>query len=185
MLGHSYQQCLKYDDVTPVSELPYGMWLRASPTKRRRTVDYKREEEIKICQHFKGTLRESKAKTKLNFHVGVRNLGFDEADPSNNDVVQVYENPIAGDAFEKGGSRLDQGVEIEGELVHNSRFLKRGRTDPVVKNNANDPIFDTIMLENSGNAQIAAFSYVNGGNLSSAVNDLSAVIGGDQTRRTQ
>lgn len=27
-LGHDYQQSFKYDDLTPISELPYGMWLR-------------------------------------------------------------------------------------------------------------------------------------------------------------
>ncbi|KNA16728.1 hypothetical protein SOVF_086500, partial [Spinacia oleracea] len=43
---HCYQQCPKYDDAIPESDLPYG-GLKTTPTKRRRGTDHRREEEVK------------------------------------------------------------------------------------------------------------------------------------------
>lgn len=189
-LGHSYQQCLKYDDVTPVSELPYGLFLRSSPTKRRENINYRREEEIKVCQEFKGTLRQNKAKAKLNFDVGVRDLCFDDGNTTKKGCMQVYENPSASDGMGKVGSSIDVEVEAVGDLTNNSRFLKRGRMEPVVQTtnfNKCDKalIYDTPMLESTSDTHNAPFSYVNGGMTSINANDISAVIGGDQSRRTQ
>ncbi|KAL2899918.1 Carnosine N-methyltransferase [Bienertia sinuspersici] len=36
IFGHSFHNCVHYDDSIPESELPYGFWLRASPTRKRR-----------------------------------------------------------------------------------------------------------------------------------------------------
>ncbi|KAL2942601.1 hypothetical protein RDABS01_030951, partial [Bienertia sinuspersici] len=66
-IGHSLNGCQHYDDSTPEGELPYGSWMRASPTKKRRTFDPKKEEERKLCQAFKGSLLEGKARMKLKF----------------------------------------------------------------------------------------------------------------------
>uniref|UniRef100_A0A803LVT3 Zinc knuckle CX2CX4HX4C domain-containing protein n=1 Tax=Chenopodium quinoa TaxID=63459 RepID=A0A803LVT3_CHEQI len=77
LLRHSYQHCEKYDDVTPFSELPYRKWLRGSPTRKRRNIDTRTEEEISLCREFKGSLRSLKVKTKLNFDSS-KEIGFVE-----------------------------------------------------------------------------------------------------------
>ncbi|KAL2935332.1 Cytoplasmic protein NCK2 [Bienertia sinuspersici] len=69
VFGHSYHGCMHYDDSVPESELPCGSWLRASPTRKRRVADQKIEEKRRMCQQFKGNLKEGKVKVKLNFEV--------------------------------------------------------------------------------------------------------------------
>ncbi|KNA21693.1 hypothetical protein SOVF_040780, partial [Spinacia oleracea] len=109
-LGHNYQQCLKYDDLTPVSELPYDMSLRGTPTRRRRTVDMRKEDEIKLCQEFQGSLKASKAKARLNFDRTVQHYGLNDGGRGGNEMVTVYENPIANEGVERGsGSNGNEG----------------------------------------------------------------------------
>ncbi|KAL2932560.1 hypothetical protein RDABS01_000298 [Bienertia sinuspersici] len=74
--GHNYQQCAKYDERIPISELPYGNWLRASPIRGKNYADHKKEEEIRVCQEFKGNLRAVKARAKLNFDNVITDKGL-------------------------------------------------------------------------------------------------------------
>ncbi|KAL2921664.1 hypothetical protein RDABS01_013155 [Bienertia sinuspersici] len=67
IFGHAYQSCNQYGDAVSECELPYGAWLRASLTWKRRTFDPKKEGERKICQAFCGALSEQRAKSKLTF----------------------------------------------------------------------------------------------------------------------
>lgn len=53
LFGHGYRDCSVYDDRMAVGELPYGGWMGASPTKRRRGNEYKKEEEKKLCSDLK------------------------------------------------------------------------------------------------------------------------------------
>ncbi|KAL2941280.1 hypothetical protein RDABS01_029630 [Bienertia sinuspersici] len=73
-LGHGYQQCEKYDDRMSTSELAYGPWLKASLTKRKGLTDHRREEERKVCQEFKGMLKATKARTRLQFKDQMREV---------------------------------------------------------------------------------------------------------------
>ncbi|KAL2941022.1 Deoxyribose-phosphate aldolase [Bienertia sinuspersici] len=71
IFGHSFHNCVRYEDSIPESELPYGVWLRASPTRKRRGGDQRMEEEKKLCQAFKGSLQGGMVKSRLNFDIGL------------------------------------------------------------------------------------------------------------------
>ncbi|KMS96531.1 hypothetical protein BVRB_8g202020 [Beta vulgaris subsp. vulgaris] len=148
-LGHNYSQCMKYDDVTPISELPYGLWLRGTPTRKKRTVDSKKEEEIRLCKEFRGNLIANKAKAKLNFDDVVPNQGFDERRMNVGGAVAVYENPMA----DGGGAVGDGGVGGERILgIGEERLLKRGRKEAVTRQsvhltNEKKIIFDAPMYD--------------------------------------
>ena len=186
-LGHNYSQCLKYDDVTPVSELPYGLWLRGTPTRRKRTVDSKKEEEIRMCQEFRGNLRASKAKAKLNFNDVVPNLGFEERRMNAGGVVAVYENPMADDGVSLGA------VVMGGERVLGSgeeRLLKRGRKEVATRqsvpmNKEKEANYDAPMYDVPINLNCPSSSVIHEDSLMVPNDVVSAVIGGDQSRRVQ
>ncbi|KAL2938131.1 hypothetical protein RDABS01_021580 [Bienertia sinuspersici] len=63
--GQTFQQCEKYGDNIAMFEFPYDNCVRASPTRKRNLVNNK--EENRTCQEFKGTLKASKEKMKLDF----------------------------------------------------------------------------------------------------------------------
>lgn len=185
-LGHNYQQCIKYDDVTPVAELPYGMWMRGSPTRRRRTVDFRKEEEIKLCQEFQGSLRASKVKAKLNFDKNSEGLGFEDRNKANKGVVTVYDNPIAGEEVARGIGSSETGMGLMGS---DARLLKRGRNDIGSSKKTqfveNAPIFDTPMYETSVAPHNTSFPRMDGSAVNATFTESSAAIGEDQCRRSQ
>ncbi|KAL2904999.1 Midasin [Bienertia sinuspersici] len=140
-LGHGYQQCEKHDDSLPVAELPYGNWMRASPTRKKLSVDQKKEEEKRICQEFRGGLRASRVRTKLNFdkQEGMKNLNLESESGQQNLKVRALTN----------NSSIVRRLETEEGIILNkksgdnlvdSRISKRGRTEREAY--GSDPIFD-------------------------------------------
>ncbi|KAL2921947.1 hypothetical protein RDABS01_013438 [Bienertia sinuspersici] len=149
-LGHGYQQCDKYADRIPVSELPYGNWMRASPIRKRNFGDHKKEEEKKICQEFKGELVASKTRMKLDFdnHKDSKSLGFDASSSSTSKTV-AFTNPMATGL----GARKQT---MDGEPDKTKLLLsKQGRMEDT---NNQRPIFDEVpfdtpMIENNWGEQ--------------------------------
>lgn len=187
LLGHNYQQCLGYDGLSPVEKLPYGKGLRGSPTKRRRFVDSRRDEEIAMCNEFKGSLRMSKARAKLTYKMEMEDLG---AGGSKKGAMTVYTNPMANSIVEAAREEYTGERSQLDEMDSRERFLKRGRKDPIVVGTQtagakHGPIYDTPMVDNSGNDNPSSFSLLNGGRRTDTIPDLSAVIGDDQSRRLQ
>ncbi|KAL2925848.1 RNA-directed RNA polymerase L [Bienertia sinuspersici] len=56
LFDHTLRACSLFNDAMCKADLPYGNWLRASPTRKQRTIDHKKEEECKLVQDFKGSL---------------------------------------------------------------------------------------------------------------------------------
>jgi len=71
MLGHIYHRCELYNPDVPESDLQYGLWLRATPIKKKA-----RDHERKILQERHRLLglqdgkQNSKAKMRLEFDKG-------------------------------------------------------------------------------------------------------------------
>lgn len=187
LLGHSYQQCLAYDGVTSADNLPYGKSLRGSPTRRKKFVDSRREEETALCNEFKGNLRLSKAKAKLTFNSGAPELN--ELNASKN-IMTVYTNPIAGEMVDMERNKEHGGCDTVEGNGSGERFLKRVRQElaNVEKGSygaGNGPIFDTPMSENSGGVDATLFPIMDISGASRSAHVEAAAIGVDQSRRTQ
>lgn len=132
--GHTFQQCEKHDDKISTSELPYDNWMEASPIRKRNYSDHKEEEEErKICQEFKGNLKASKGKMKLDF---------------DNPNAQPSKNSKDGNG--ESSQKLILEKEVDPEVI-DVRCSKRGRLEDV-SHNKDGPLFysnfDTPMLEN-------------------------------------
>lgn len=187
MLGHNFQQCLGYDGVTVAEELPYEKGLRGSPTRRRRFLDSKREEEIAMCNEFKGSLRMSKTRAKLDFNTGEDEMG---AVGRKKGAMTVYSNPMASCAKNHVENEGREVMAAPGEAEQRERFLKRVRKDldpegkkPMETNSG--PLYDTQMAETDSNDITPQLSFMNGIASLVTISETSAAIGSDQSRRTQ
>ncbi|KAL2924111.1 DER1-like family member protein 1 [Bienertia sinuspersici] len=88
-LGNGYQTCSEYDNGIAFLEMPYGTWLRASPTKRRPFINNRKNEEYKVCQEFKGELKANKARSRLCFVDSIK--GKQHGDKQ---VLRIHDNAI-------------------------------------------------------------------------------------------
>lgn len=109
----TYNQCSKYDDKTPTSELPYGKWLKSSPL-RGRLLEAKLEEETRRCQELKESLKQNKTRKKLNFD-----------GPSSNSGAESGNNMVLAANVRQPEHEVEEAI-TEGPTV---RFSKRGRTE--------------------------------------------------------
>lgn len=153
-------------------------------------VDTKMEEEVTICQEYKGYLKGVKARTKLQLQDDRDNGSLELENRAHKNSMMVYENPIASEGQGMIGGILNGGLDRVDGSDRRERFLKRVRKEVTTGNSIEDvgdkgPHYDTPMTDKVGNDQAVLFSFMNGNRVESTGNDVSTAIGGGQSRRVQ
>ena len=69
LLGHTYQNCERYDERQEEEGMQYGSWLRASPLKpRRRSAEIEQQEEKRLLLAYRAQREGKGARARLDFN---------------------------------------------------------------------------------------------------------------------